>query len=102
MKKLLLLTLLCSTAAFAQTPCVGGMAGGFPCDDYTLMSNIPLSTMNADTSSDSWGWTDPQDGKEYAIMGLNNGTAFVDISDPINPIYLGKLPSNGLDNLYGN
>ena len=24
-------------------------------------------------------------------MGLNNGTAFIDISDPINPIYVGKL-----------
>ena len=24
-------------------------------------------------------------------MGLDNGTAFIDISDPVNPIYLGKL-----------
>ncbi len=27
-------------------------------------------------------------------MGLSNGAAFVDISDPINPIYLGKLPTH--------
>ena len=34
------------------------------------------------------------DGKEYALMGLGNGTAFVDITDPVNPIYLGKLPTH--------
>ena len=27
-------------------------------------------------------------------MGLKNGTAFIDISYPINPIYLGKLPTH--------
>ena len=27
-------------------------------------------------------------------MGLGNGTAFVDISDPVNPVYLGKLPTH--------
>ena len=50
--------------------------------------------MNASAGNDSWGWTDPQNGDEYALMGLNNGTAFIDISDPANAIYLGKLPSH--------
>tara|TARA_B110000879_G_scaffold2868_1_gene3933 strand:- start:335 stop:1537 length:1203 start_codon:yes stop_codon:yes gene_type:complete len=27
-------------------------------------------------------------------MGVKNGTVFIDISDPINPIYLGKLPTH--------
>jgi choice-of-anchor B domain-containing protein len=27
-------------------------------------------------------------------MGLNNGTAFVDISDPISPVIIGKLPTS--------
>ncbi|GAB5400259.1 MAG: hypothetical protein Aureis2KO_18440 [Aureisphaera sp.] len=49
--------------------------------------------MGASNANDSWGWTDPLDGKEYAIVGLNNGTAFIDISDPFNPVYLGKLPT---------
>lgn len=26
-------------------------------------------------------------------MGLNNGTAFIDITDTENPVYLGKLPT---------
>ena len=41
--------------------------------------------------NDIWGWTDPLTGDEYALVGKRNGTAFVDISDPVNPIYLGTL-----------
>ena len=36
--------------------------------------------------SDIWGWVDPLDGGEYALVGLNNGFACVDVSDPSNPI----------------
>ena len=79
---------------FAQTPCDNGMAGSYPCNGYDLQSFIPFSTFGASTGNDSWGWTDPQDGKEYALMSLNNGTVFIDISDPINPVYLGKLPTH--------
>lgn len=85
--------LLLPVVVFAQTPCVNGFAGQFPCNGYDLISHIDLATMNASYGNDSWGWTDPMDGKEYAIMGLNNGTAFIDISDPVNPVYLGKLPT---------
>ena len=79
---------------YAQTPCVGGMAGGYPCNNYDLQANISLGQMNAGAGNDSWGWTDSQDGKEYALIGLDNGTAFIDISDPVNPVYLGKLPTH--------
>ncbi|MAZ74004.1 MAG: regulator [Flavobacteriaceae bacterium] len=102
MKKIVLLTVLCASVAFAQTPCENGMAGGFPCEDYDLLSNVPLSTFEADSSSDSWGWTDPDTGKEYAIIGLRNGSGYVDISDPVNPIYLGRLTSPALDEFWGN
>lgn len=78
---------------FSQSVCTGGFAGGYPCDDYDLMSHLSNGALGAGEGNDSWGWTDPDNGKEYALMGLNNGTAFVDISDPLNPIYLGKLPT---------
>ncbi|MCW8980472.1 choice-of-anchor B family protein [Altibacter sp.] len=95
MKKLVLLLISFSTAlTFGQIPCNGGVAGGFPCDGYDLQSTISLAELNASAGNDSWGWTDPDTGKEYALVGLNNGTAFIDISDPINPIYLGKLPTH--------
>ncbi len=71
--------------------CEGGMAGAFPCSNYDLMSHLTLGDLSASSGNDSWGWTDPDTDKEYALMGLNNGTAFIDISDPVNPIYLGKL-----------
>ncbi|GAB5400308.1 MAG: hypothetical protein Aureis2KO_18930 [Aureisphaera sp.] len=78
----------------AQTPCESGMAGVYPCDGYDLQSNIPVAFFGATSGNDAWGWTDPQDGKEYAIMGVKNGTVFIDISDPINPVYLGKLDTH--------
>ena len=86
--------LLASFIAIGQTPCINGMAGDYPCNGYDLQSFIPFSTFNASTGNDSWGWTDPQDGSEYALMGLNNGTVFINITDPVNPDYLGKLPTH--------
>ena len=95
MKKITcILSVLISSSFFAQTPCTGGTAGGYPCNNYNLMSHLSLGQMSASGGNDSWGWTDPDNGKEYAIMGLDNGTAFIDISDAVNPIYLGKLPTH--------
>lgn len=86
---------LCSVMLFSQTPCENGFAGNYPCDGYDLMSQIPLSTLSGNNpqsnGNDSWGWTDPDTGKEYAIVGLTTCTAFVDISDPVNPVYLGRV-----------
>lgn len=94
MKKLLLpLLLVFGSTIFAQTPCSSGMAGVYPCDGYNLQSALDLSQLNAGGGNDSWGWTDPSNGKEYALIGLNNGTAFIDISNPLNPVFLGKLPT---------
>ncbi len=73
------------------TPCENGMAGDYPCNGYDLIGQIPLGTFNATEGNDSWGWTDTTTGREYAIMGLDNGTAFVDITDETDLIYLGKL-----------
>ena len=74
------------------TPCVGGTAAGYPCNNIDLLAFMPLSAIGGGSGNDIWGWTDSTTGKEYAIMGRTTGTSFVDISDPINPIYLGNLP----------
>ncbi|MCG8418721.1 MAG: choice-of-anchor B family protein [Proteobacteria bacterium] len=82
----------------ATTPCVGGSAAGFPCKNIDLQAFVAKANMGANTSSvklnDIWGWTDPVNGKEIAIVGLTNGTAFVDVTDPVNPVFLGKLDSH--------
>lgn len=75
----------------AIVPCENGMAGIYPCSGYDLVAHISLSTMSAEEGNDIWGWTDVETGKEYALMGLDNGTAFIDMSNALNPIYLGKL-----------
>ena len=74
------------------TPCSGGMAGTYPCSNVDLMSFLALADIGGGQANDIWGWTDSSTGKEYAIMGRTNGTSFVDISDPVSPIYLGNLP----------
>lgn len=95
MKNLLLVFALAAfQISMAQSPCTGGFAGPFPCNGYDLQSTLTLNELSAGAGNDSWGWTDPLDGKEYALVGLDNGTAFIDISDPVNPVYLGKLPTH--------
>jgi len=78
-----------------QHPCENGFANGLPCNGFDLMSQIPVDILGGDGAegNDSWGWTDPQTGKEYALVGTNVNAAFVDITDASNPILLGTLPT---------
>ncbi|MEM7479780.1 MAG: choice-of-anchor B family protein [Acidobacteriota bacterium] len=81
--------------------CVGGEADGFPCDSVNLLARMPLADLGGGTAgNDVWGWTDPNTGTEYALMGMRNGTAFVDLSDPTNPVYLGLLPTHTSNNFW--
>ena len=93
MKKITFILFLLSQIVLAQTPCVNGFAGEYPCNGYDLMSHISNATLgNPSTEgNDSWGWTDPDTQKEYALMGINSGIVFIDISDPIEPIIIGTL-----------
>ena len=79
-------------AAQSITGCADGEAGGFPCANVDLLALLPLAQIGGGNGNDIWGWTDPLTAQEFALMGLTNGTAFVDISDPINPVYYGRLP----------
>jgi choice-of-anchor B domain-containing protein len=87
-------------AAMGKTPCVGGMAGTFPCNNVDLASFLPLADIGGGTVNDLWGWTDPLTGKEYAVVGRSTGTAFVDISNPEQPIYLGNLPAHSVSSTW--
>ncbi len=82
--------------ALAQVRCEGGTADGFPCDRVDLLAVVTPEQLEAggDTLlNDVWGWVDPETGKEYAIVGRTNGTAFIDVSDPLRPRYVGALPA---------
>ncbi|MDQ3804941.1 MAG: choice-of-anchor B family protein [Acidobacteriota bacterium] len=86
--------------AMGLTPCVGGMAGTFPCRNIDLASFLPLEDIGGGTANDVWGWTDPQTGKEYALLGRSSGVSFVDISNPEQPVYLGNLPTHTVNSLW--
>jgi choice-of-anchor B domain-containing protein len=82
-----------ATQSLTYADCENGTAGIFPCENVDLMSFVPLEAMGGGTGNDIWGWTDPQTGREYAIAGTSNGTAFVDVTDPKNPEVVGQMPS---------
>lgn len=73
------------------TPCESGSAAIYPCNGFDLLFQMNLSAFAGNAGNDIWGWTDASTGNEYAIVGLDNGTAFVDITDTTSPVYLGKL-----------
>ena len=85
-----------------RTPCVAGMAGPYPCDEIDLMEFLPLATfdVNANDANSLWGWTDPVTGHEWVLFGLDTGTAFVDITDPENPYFAGRLPQHTSPSLW--
>lgn len=73
--------------------CEDGFAGEYPCSDYDLLDYISLEEIAGPNTegNDCWGWTDPLDNKEYALMGTNKGITFIDISDPTNAVILGTM-----------
>ena len=73
--------------------CENGFAGEYPCNDYDLLSHFNLDELagSGTEGNDSWGWTDEETNKEYALMGTNKGIVFIDITDPSNTLILGIL-----------
>ncbi len=74
-----------------STACEGGFADIFPCSNVDLLAHLPLDEIGGGNGNDIWGWRDGTN--EYALIGRTNGTAFVDMTDPENPVYLGNLPT---------
>lgn len=79
-----------------------GFAAGYPCRNVDLLSMLDVEELHTalDGSDDNnavndiWGWTHPSSGREFSIVGLRRGTAFVEITDPYNLKNLGVLPAN--------
>ena len=72
-----------------------GEAVFFECDSVDLLSFLPLGQMGANrgvSTNDVWGWTDSESGREIVLVGMSDQLAFVDISNPGQPTYLGRLP----------
>lgn len=65
----------------------------FPKRNAELLAWLPLDRFEGDhgAGNDCWGYVSPS-GREYAIMGLEKGFGFVEITDPTNPVILTVIP----------
>ena len=94
LKLLVFVLFITISSTFSQTICTNGFAGIYPCDKVDLMSRLNFDQIGGNGTtkgSGCWGWTDPLNNKEYAIMGCTTHTAFVDITNPSQPVYKGKI-----------
>ena len=68
-----------------------------PCDPVDLVGKLSRQKLRPgkDVASlnDVWGWTDPQTGVEYALVGRHDGLSIVDLSTPVEPRPIAFLPS---------
>jgi choice-of-anchor B domain-containing protein len=60
---------------------ISGVYAQLPNSNMTLLKN--LDEHGSSSYSAIWGYTAP-DGREYAILGCSNGTAFIDVTDSAN------------------
>jgi choice-of-anchor B domain-containing protein len=84
-----------ASATGEEIKCTNGKAMKFDCHDVDLVAFMPNSALGAARGivlNDMWGWTDEESGREFALVGRIDGTAFVEVTDPSNPVYLGWLP----------
>jgi choice-of-anchor B domain-containing protein len=75
-------------------PCEGGKIKTFECQNVELLSYLPADGIGRSAGYDLWGWHDSTTGREFVIIG-GSATAFVEVTDPVNPRYLGVLPPHG-------
>jgi len=78
-------------------PCEDGKAGPFLCDNVDIVSFLPVHMIGGGRGvgvNDIWGWTDPETARDYVVVGMRDGTTFVEVTDPSNPVWIGKLPKS--------
>ena len=89
-----------SSLTTGPATCTNGAAGDFSCMGVNLRKRVPLEDMDGTKGNDIWGWFDELTANEYALMGMSNGTAFVNVTDPDNPVYLGLLPTETISSAW--
>lgn len=76
------------------TPCVNGMAGEYSCSNVDMWGFLSHADMGSTSreGNDVWGWTSP-DGREFALVGQTDGTAFAEVLSDGSLDYIGRLPT---------
>jgi choice-of-anchor B domain-containing protein len=80
----------CATPA---VQCQNGSSGPYPCSGVDMLARVSLGDMMARSANAVWGGVESKGRREIAIVGLDNGAAFVDLSKPRCPVIVGILPS---------
>nr|MBA3725768.1 choice-of-anchor B family protein [Armatimonadota bacterium] len=78
---------LCAAIGFAAVPA----HSQFTFSKVALKTHIDLATFGASNGNGCWGYVSPS-GREYAIMGLSNKVAFVEITDPAKSDWFASIP----------
>jgi choice-of-anchor B domain-containing protein len=111
---LVLLVTLVSASVMAQSTGLANLPalqGPFPdTENMVLLGQLTRDELGASPDpsfpgrlNDIWGWTSPA-GEEYALIGHTNGLAFVRVTDPANPVFVGIVESEfpfSLGNIWG-
>ena len=74
--------------------CSNGIAGDFSCNGVNLVSRLTRARIgnSKGSANDVWGWTDPETGIEWALVGHSGGTSFISLEDPERPVHAAILP----------
>lgn len=82
--------------AVAPATCTQGLAGQFPCRNVDFLSQISLANFSSRpvSAANVWGFVDLNDNREYAVIGLSNSTAVIDVTDPANPREVASVAGN--------
>jgi len=96
-----LLLLGCSTSSDPEvinyTPCENGFVEQYPCSNVDFYAHLTPEELGGVKLNDVWGWIDPVTAREYALVGLTDGISFVDVTNPDEPIVVGKLIESTAD-----
>ncbi|MDH3745069.1 MAG: choice-of-anchor B family protein [Acidobacteriota bacterium] len=72
---------------------VDGQILDFAAENVAMLSWLTPEDISGGVqrANDVWGYVSPS-GREYAIVGLQAGTAFIEVTDPINPKVIEIIP----------
>ncbi|MEC7693094.1 MAG: choice-of-anchor B family protein, partial [Bacteroidota bacterium] len=93
--------LVAAASMHAQTPCVDGFAGDYPCEGLDLLSVRSLEELGGGANgNDCWGWVDPESDREFVLYGRSNGLSVVEVTDPVNPVFVARVPTATVQSLW--
>jgi choice-of-anchor B domain-containing protein len=77
----------------ASIPVLANAGTTYDASGVDLLSHTPLNAFSGSNTAanDLWGYVSPT-GREYAFIGLENGTGFVEVTFPTTPIVLDFIP----------